>query len=319
MIRAWVIGAGGMLGSAIAGKLKRQGVDVYRYNDAFEWGDVERIRAQFDQAIMDFFGGLLSGDSWEIYWAAGVGAMGSSKTALADETVSLATFLSLLRSQMAVKDICGSLGFASSAGALYSGCLDFEITELSTITTLTDYAKAKAGQERLLKEFVDSVTGVELLISRFSTLFGPGQSLGKQQGLLSHIARCALRNKPVEVFVPLDTSRDYLFSDDAANEFISSLRTLRTHKCRFRAKIIAAEQSVTISEVLSIFNRLLKKQVRVVCNRNSMSSLYAPRVSYRSLYPHHVKNELQRHTLLEGIANLLSAERLTYLAGRHAE
>lgn len=317
MVRAWVLGSGGMLGAAVASELCRQGIDVYRHFEPFDWRNMDRIRSQFRQAVGEFLGGLSRGDQWEIYWAAGVGAMGSTKVDLDGETAALEALLSLLREQLPVNDAAGAIGFASSAGALYSGCPDFEITESAAVTALTEYAKAKLAQEQMLQSFVASVAGVSLLVARFSTLYGPGQSFGKRQGLLSHIARCALRNQPVEIFVPLDTSRDYLFTDDAACDFIGSLRTLRGHGRTSLVKIIAAERSVTISEVVSTFNRLIKKRVRVVCNRNSMSSLYAPRVSYRSLYPLIVNDEFRRHTLTEGTAILLRAERMSYIAGSH--
>lgn len=314
MVRAWVLGSGGMLGAAITRELGQQGIDVYRYPESFDWRNTDRIRAQFRLALAEFLDGLSSGDRWEIYWAAGVGAMGSSKADLDGETAALDALLFLLGERLRVNKAPGSIGFASSAGALYSACPDFEITESSAVTALTDYAKAKLAQEQLLHDFVSSVAGVGLLVARFSTLYGPGQSFGKQQGLLSHIARCALRHRPVEIFVPLDTSRDYLFTDDAACDFIGSLRALDDHDGTSRVKIIAAERSVTISEVVATFNRLIKKRVRIVCNRNSMSSLYAPRVSYRSIYPLHADSGFRRHTLLEGAAILLRTERAAYIS-----
>lgn len=315
MRRVWVLGSGGMLGTAVTRELRRSGATVYQYPEPFDWRTPERIRAQFGRAVREFLGGLTSGDDWEIYWAAGVGSMGSSKAELDGETAALGDFLALLGSRLSGCKASGVIGFASSAGALYAGCQDFEITEASPVTGANDYARVKLAQERVLEEFVSTLGGVRLLIARFSTLYGPGQALGKRQGLLSHIARCALRHQPVEIFVPLDTSRDYLFVDDAASDFIASSRALRARGGRVLIRIIAAERSVTISEIVSTFNRLIKKRLRVVCNRNSLSALYAPRVAYRSVSPLGAGIEINRHTLLEGMAVLLRAERMVYIAG----
>ncbi len=317
MTRAWVLGAGGMLGTAVTGELARQSVDVYRYSEPFDWKNADRIRAQFRLAVAEFIGRLLPGEHWEIYWAAGVGAMGSNKADLDGETAALEALLALLREQLSIGHMSGLIGFASSAGALYSSSPDFEISESSAVTPITDYAKAKLAQERLLQDFVSKVPSVSLLIARFSTLYGPGQSLGKQQGLLSHIARCALKHQPVEIFVPLDTSRDYLFNFDAACGFVDSLRALGNKGGKSRIKIIAAEQSVTISEVVSTFNRLIKRRVLVVCNRNRMSNLYASRVSYQSMFPLNPHGRCAAHTLVEGITILLRAERAAYTMGLH--
>jgi UDP-glucose 4-epimerase len=204
----------------------------------------------------------------------------------------------------------GLIGFASSAGAIYSSCVDFEITELSTETAQSDYAFAKLTQEKILRKFLLGNPNVSLLVARFSTLYGPGQSSGKQQGLLSHIARCALKHQPVQIFVPLDTLRDYIFSDDAALTFVRSLRLLRTDDCKFRMKIISSERSVTIAEIISTFNRLMQKRVPLVLNRNNLSTLYTPRISYRSIYS--TKNDIRQHTLIEGIASLILSERAAY-------
>lgn len=314
MKRVWVLGAGGMLGGAVTRELCRDVVEVYRYRDPFDWRNSHHVRAQFEEAISEFLAGLAVGDTWEIYWTAGVGSMGSSRVDLDGETAALEGFLASLAQRLSVYGLPGVFGFASSAGALYAGSQDFEITELTPVMVANDYAEAKLAQERLLEHFVTRQDVANVMIARFSTLYGPGQAHGKRQGLLSHIARCALRHQPVEIFVPLDTSRDYLFIDDAASDFIGSAQALRAGNERFQVKIVASERSVTISEIVATFNRLNKRRLRVVCNRNNLSVLYAPRVAYRSVSPLTAGREIRRHTLLEGAAALLRAERMAYIA-----
>lgn len=315
MKRVWVLGAGGMLGAAVTRELRRGGAEVYRYREPFVWKNLQQVRVQFEQAIQEFLAGLATGDDWGIYWAAGVGSMGSSRADLDGETAALEGFLASLAQRLAACGVPGVLGFASSAGALYAGSQDFEITEQTPVTVANEYAGAKLAQERLLEHFASRQGAAPVLIARFSTLYGPGQAQGKRQGLLSHIARCALRHQPVEIFVPLDTSRDYLFIDDAASDFIGSSQALRGGDERFQVRIIAAERSVTISEIVATFNRLNKRRLRVVCNRNNLSALYAPRVAYRSVSPLAAGRDIRRHTLLEGAAALLRAERMAYIAG----
>ncbi len=314
MKRVWVVGAGGMLGGAVNRELCRDVVQVYRYREPFEWRNPHLVRVQLEQAISQFLSGFTVGDSWEIYWAAGVGSMGSSRVDLDSETAALEGFLASLTQRLFECGMPGVFGFASSAGALYAGSQDFEITEHTPVMVANDYAEAKLAQERLLEQFASSQDVATVLIARFSTLYGPGQAQGKRQGLLSHIARCALRHQPVEIFVPLDTSRDYLFIDDAASDFIGSAQSLRAGNERFQVRIVAAERSVTISEIVATFNRLNKRRLRVVCSRNNLSVLYAPRVAYRSVSPLTADREIRRHTLLEGAAALLRAERMAYIA-----
>ena len=314
MKRVWVLGAGGMLGSAIWRVLQQQLADLYLYHEKFEWSNSEKLRKQFHEAVRGFLTGLTSRDEWEIYWAAGIGTMGSSISDLDDEITAIRTFLAVISDQIINCNAAGVIGYASSAGALYAGSMDYEITEASVAVPVNDYAKAKQRQELLLMDFVSTVPGLRLLIARFSTLYGPGQAFGKRQGLLSHIARCALRCQPIEIFVPLDTSRDYLFVDDAASRFLLSSRGCRDQDEKSIVKIIAAERSITISEIISIFNQLLKKRLRIVCSRSKLSQLYAPRVSYRSLKSHLGSIENNKFTLLEGAQVLLQAERMAYIA-----
>ena len=314
MIHAWVLGSGGMLGSAINRQLELQGTTVYRYAERFDWKNIDQLCIQFRLALAEFMNRLSSEDQWEIYWAAGVGAMNSTTADLLSETYALEEFLDLLQQKLMLLKFPGLIGFASSAGALYSSCSDFEITELSTVTAKTDYAKAKLTQEQMFINFLSKVAGVNLLLARFSTLYGPGQSFGKQQGLLSHIARCALRHQPIEIFVPLDTLRDYMFSDDAALDFIHSLRLLCIDECKYRIKIIASERSITISQIISTFSRLIQKHVRLVFSRNRLSNLYTARICYRSIYRHNDDGDRRRHhTLTEGMSALLLKERKTYI------
>ncbi len=315
MKRVWVLGAGGMLGGAVSRELCRGSAELYRYHEPFNWKSPERVRAQFEQATLAFLHGLEAGDDWEIYWAAGVGSMGSSRADLDGETTALEGLLASLVRYLPTCGAAGVFAFASSAGALYAGSHDFEITEATPVTAANDYAAAKLAQERLLESFVSGQSLGRVLVARFSTLYGPGQAQGKRQGLLSHIARCALRHQPVEIFVPLDTSRDYLFIDDAARDFIGSSQALRIVHERLQVRIIAAERSVTISEIVATFNRLNKRRLRLVCNRNNLSALYAPRVAYRSVSPLTAGRDIHRHTLLEGAAALLRAERVAYIAG----
>lgn len=313
MIHAWVLGSGGMLGSAIQKQLEIQNVAVYRYQERFDWKNIERLGIQFRLALTEFASRLTSkNDRWEIYWAAGVGAMKSNSADLYNETVALENFLAFLKKKLIPLNYRGLIGFASSAGALYSSCSDYKITELSNVTPQTDYAKAKVTQEQMLISFLLETSNINLLVARFSTLYGPGQSTGKQQGLLSHIARCALKHQPVEIFVPLDTMRDYMFSDDAAIAFINSIRDLSIDECKYRIKIISSEQSVTIAEIISTFNRIMQKRMLLIFNRNNLSNLYVSRVCYRSIYS--AKDRVKQHSLLEGVAKLISIERREYIS-----
>jgi len=315
MRRAWVIGSGGMLGSALTRALHRRGLPVHRPSEPFVWNDPDRIGDQLATAARAFLDGLAEGDQWQLYWAAGRGSMGSTPAELDTETRVLGGLLEALREALRQRPVPGRIAYASSAGALYSRCPDFEVTLASAVTPETDYTRAKLAQEGLLSAFASEVEGQEVLLARFSTLYGPGQAQGKPQGLLSKMARSAVRNRPVEIIVPLDTARDYLFVDDAAEDLTASLDAFAPTAARVRVRIISNERSVTISQIIAAFNTVAKKRLRYVHLRNRISSLYLPRIAFAPS-PDRPQG-IPRRTLLEGVDALLQSEMRAYLKAGH--
>ena len=111
----------------------------------------------------------------------------------------------------------GTVFFASSAGGVYAGSAG---AAASTSTTDAGPAGAVRPRQAARRGAVTEHarrTGVGLLIGRIANLYGPGQDVGQAAG--TDLARCAARRRPpadVGVYVSLDTLRDYLFVDDAA-------------------------------------------------------------------------------------------------------
>ncbi len=310
MTLAWVLGGGGLLGTALCRALRRNGTGLFSPAERFCWDDGAGLVAQMTAAVQAFASQVGAADQWEIYWAAGVGAMSSSPDALAPETRALALVLRLLEAEPRLMAATGAIAFASSAGAIYAGSPDPVITELTSPTPTTDYARAKLSQEDLIGSFVLANDRVSALVARISTIYGPGQAMGKQQGLLTHIARRILRNQPIQIYVPYDTIRDYIAVDDVAAAMVSALR-ITSEKPRVVAKIIASEQPTTIAEIISIFKRIARRAPQIVTSASRLSNLYSRRVQFRSI----VLPECARATAVSlpvGIAQLMMAERAAF-------
>ena len=149
----------------------------------------------------------------------------------------------------------GGIALASSAGAIYAGSPEVIITEATPPAPTTAYAREKLKQEELVRSFAARSGNCTAALARISTLYGVGQSHGKKQGLLAHIARCVLRNQVVHIYVALDTIRDYIISDDAAAAMVGVLRSTGTEAPAI-TKIVASEQPTTISEIISVFRKV---------------------------------------------------------------
>jgi UDP-glucose 4-epimerase len=310
---AWVIGSGGLLGSALCRDLQRVGTRLFVPETRFAWDDADKLRRQFAQAVSGFAEKAALADDWEIYWAAGLGTMGSAAETLAPETQAIAQFLQLLDAQPRLKLKPGTLAFTSSAGAIYGGVKNAVITEKTAPAPTTAYAREKLIQEGLVSNFATANASVKALIARVSTVYGHGQSSGKQQGLLTHMARRILRNQPIQIYVPYDTIRDYIAVDDAAAAMVRAMRTAPKDP-PITTRIIASERPTTIAEIVSIFRRIARRAPRVVTSASHMSALYSRRVQFRSITLPQGANAPTK-SLLVGISQLMEAERAAFARG----
>lgn len=316
MIRAWVIGAGGLLGSALCRAIRAQGGDLFYPSERLLWNNPDKLFVQFYRAIDEFSGLVGPDDHWEIHWAAGIGTMNSSAQELKPESLALSVLLDHLTSDTRLPPKRGFISFASSAGGIYAASQDEIINEFTLPAPNTRYGHEKLKQEDLIREFVCAKVGVSALIARISTLYGPGQARSKKQGLLSHIARCLIRNEPVHIYVPFDTIRDYVAADDAAYSIIASLRTIV--RPGVMTQIIASEQPTSIAEIISIFKHVAHRPLRIITSANRLSDLYCRRILFRSQIALDGVS-LPKTTLPIGISRLLTAERVVYASGQAAQ
>ena len=306
MTTAWVVGCGGLLGTALCRVLRGRGTKLYFPDGRFSWTNASEFAPQLEAAVRGFAAGVGTTERWEVYWAAGVGTMGSSNSDLEVETRFLALLLQLVESDSRLMSVPGAIAFASSAGAIYAGSSDYIISEETPIAPTTAYGRAKLQQENLLRNFAQKNGRTAVSIARLSTLYGPGQSLGKQQGLLAHIARCMLRNRPVQVYVPLDTIRDYIAADDAAVAIVAVSRVTAEER-GVLTKIIASEEATTIAEIISAFRRVARRAPRVVTSASKLTGIYSRRVQFRSVVAPTLPRS-PRTSLLVGISQVMAAE-----------
>jgi UDP-glucose 4-epimerase len=304
---AWVIGGGGLLGAALCRALKESAVNLYIPTERFDWNSEAELDVQLQKAVKEFASNVSTEESWQVYWAAGVGTMSSLESELSSETRALSVLLNLVRSDPLLSAASGSFAFASSAGAIYAGATDEIISENTPPAPTTAYAREKLRQESLISDFVLSSRSATVLLARISTLYGTGQASGKQQGLIALIARRLLRNLPIQIYVPFDTMRDYITVDDAAAFIVAAMYLIRGEIGIF-TKIIASEQSVTIAEIISTYKRISRRAPRVITSVNKLSSLYKRRIQFRSLAAPAILSK-PKTSLLVGIAQVIAAER----------
>jgi UDP-glucose 4-epimerase len=93
---------------------------------------------------------------------------------------------------------------------------------------------------------------IPVIIGRIANVYGPTQKPDKPQGLITQLCRAAAIRKPLNIYVPLETVRDYIYVDDVA-EVIDGLvaHTLEAGTPPgFTVEIIASGEAATISTVI---------------------------------------------------------------------
>lgn len=307
----WVLGESGLLGSALLRQLLLKSFPIFRLAQRIRWADRSTLEADLELGVLQFSQQLNEGAEWTIYWAAGVGAMGSNTEDLSQETLALKMLLQLILKNQRLKQSPGRIVFASSAGAIYAGAHGV-ISESSAIAPTTPYAYAKLEQEALLTDFQGKHPAITLLLARLSTIYGPGQASGKQQGLITLIARHMIRNKLIQIYVPFDTIRDYVAVDDAAAAIMDSMQSVSgTGGCFMH--IIASERPCTIAQIISTFHRIAGRAPRIAVSSSSLSHLYAKQLSFQSDHSALTSRSI-RTSLAIGISRVYEYERLSYIS-----
>jgi UDP-glucose 4-epimerase len=246
---SWVLGASGLLGTAVRQAVLARG-DRLR-TTSVPWTDsgaaVEALLAGAADLPAD----------WRMFWCAGAGVVASAPERLEAELAVVGGFLDRWRPPPG-----GAIFLASSAGGVYAGSAAPPFTEETEAVPLSPYGETKLRAEALFRDFA-ARTGVPLFVGRFSNLYGPGQHLDKGQGLISLLLRAHLTGVPLDVYVPLDTIRDYLYVDDAAAMAVAGLEW--AHERGVSAtKILAAEQAHTIAGVIGEIRRITRRRPPVV-------------------------------------------------------
>ncbi|MGH7264690.1 MAG: NAD-dependent epimerase/dehydratase family protein [Candidatus Rokuibacteriota bacterium] len=287
-VLAWVVGRGGFLGSRVEALLPREIADAARWVPGvpkFSWTEPGRLTRELEDAARAFGDETRARRSpWMVLWCAGAGGVGTSPQALRNETHGLQRLLeSLSAGHAGAPSTPGLLLHCSSGGGVYGSNPDLPLTEESRCRPISDYGRNKLVQETHVLRWAEATPGVSCLIARISNLYGPGQSLARPPGLIGRLSQSLLHRRPVNIYVPLDTLRDYIHVDDAARYILRCLRrALAGDRPVALVKIIAAEQSISIAGILGIFARVTKRAPRIIAVPQATTDQQPGRLRFRS-------------------------------------
>jgi UDP-glucose 4-epimerase len=324
---SWVVGRGGLLGRGVESALARRG-RTWHPAEPFQWQDGDILAPQLLQAC-HAFADEVGGGPWQLAWCAGAGVVGSAAADLERETAALHRLLEGLAHVLGPDRMrAGTMFLASSAGGVYAGSPEPPFREDSPVRPLAPYGDNKLQQEGLVRDW-SSRTRTPVLIGRISNLYGPGQNVSKNQGLITTVCRRVLARQPLMLYVPLDTIRDYCYIRDASRLIADGLARLRREigigpavgsppatvgsPPAVVVKIIASQQPATIGTVLAQVRWVTKRPVSVMIATSADARRQAPDLRMIST----VWPELDRHPVTTMSAGLRTVvNELLEMAGR---
>jgi UDP-glucose 4-epimerase len=238
---------------------------LWRASTGIPWGS-SSASAVVSRTVQQFL--AASGDErWQILWCAGAGVIGTTADDLAGELAVLRSLLASIEDAGPEAAARGSIFVASSAGGLYAGSKHPPFTEASDVRPISAYGDVKLAIEQAVRES-SARSGIPALIGRISNLYGPGQNLRKPQGLISQICRAHLLRRPISIYVPLDTLRDYLYVEDCGRLVVTAMERMelesQVHTVGVKVKLLASQRAVTIGTLLAELNRICKRRPLVV-------------------------------------------------------
>ncbi len=277
---SWVIGRGGLLGSRVERQMSTVGA-IWFPSRPLQWVSQEAFSETL-LATSDEFFERIGDDEWSILWCAGIGVVSSAEEVLNREVGKIRVLLEKLATYERSVLRRGVLFYASSAGAVYAGSASPPFDEYHAAFPLAPYGEQKLVCEQIFAEFA-ALTGARVGIGRIANLYGPGQNRVKSQGIVTTICKAVLLHQPIDIYVPLETVRNYIYVDDAAAVIASfMLRIGGADPGTTITKVVASDRNSSISYLLHECKHVFGRRPRIVLSRNSTLTSHARDLRLRS-------------------------------------
>ena len=273
----WVVGSRGLLGSAIGRSLPSQ----TRLFPAprVPWRSTSDALPSLLSSLEEFRRWRRPDRPWGIVWAAGSGVIASPTEQLRLEGQTMLDFAAAVA---ATPEENGAFLFASSA-SVFGGSPGLEADESTVPVPTNNYSRAKLDQEIALAGIFTGPTS--LVQARIGTLYGPGQNAGKPQGLISAMCRESISRRTISIFVPIDTTRDYLYVDDAARQCVHLLGVAAVQPHQVMLRVLASHRSTTIGEVARLVQAVSHRRTHVLQVPGAAAAGHARHLALTSLDP----------------------------------
>ena len=204
---AWVLGRGGLLGRQ-HGTGARVAPPTCGATARRSRGRTRAVSEQIATAVAAF-AARVGRSPWRVAWCAGASVVSADQATLDRETMVLARLAPRARRRhrrSSTRARCVLLRLVSRRDLRGIERSRRSTSALDARVPISPYGHAKLLQEGMVRSWA-AEHGVPSLIGRISNLYGPGQNLSKPQGLVSQLCWSQLLQRPVNIYVPLETRR----------------------------------------------------------------------------------------------------------------
>jgi UDP-glucose 4-epimerase len=159
----------------------------------------------------------------------------------------------------------------------------------------------KLAAEQYLQE-VSCQNVITSTIARISNIYGPGQDLAKAQGIISKLAVSGIRKVPIPIFVPLDTVRNYIYVDDAAEKLV---RFAKENFGISSIQMVTSPENLSLSSVIGTCNRVFHRRPLVVHCDLGIADQHSRSLAMRSSFDRNDRHTSFSHGLMKVWSDIL--------------
>jgi len=157
---------------------------------------------------------------------------------------------------LAVKHKIKKVIFSSSGGTVYGIPESVPVNESHSTNPTCSYGICKLTIEKYLYLY-SKLYGLDYMVLRISNLYGEGQSLGVEQGVIGTLINRVKTNSELEIWGDGEIVRDYIYIADVVSAFNQALY----YTGPFKVFNIGSGVGVSINSVITAIESLIMKDV----------------------------------------------------------
>ncbi len=296
----WILGHGGFLGSAVAREAHQHNYSVFPQS-AIAWNSLAD-RLSDIRRIADQFADFSSVGSRTIIWAAGSEGVGTTRL---QGTSELDAFRDFATAISEAKRLHGStVSIVSSAGGVLGGSFHPPFDVNSPIRAINQYGRDKITVEELSREVL--AANFRVHIARVTNLYGPWT--GPRQGLINRLCTAAATREALQIYVSLDTVRDYIYVSDAARLLLLEIEATGSPSSIDlpSVSLVGSGENSSIGIVINTVSHVSRRKVPI-----TMAQVEATQLQPRDLRmrPSWIEREIpfEPSTLAQGVKKLFDS------------